>query len=93
VHNEGDAIPIGEQAAIFEPFYRSSSAISGSHNGWGVGLTLVRGIAEAHGGTVRVQSEADGTTFVVSLPVPARSSPVTPSRRATDRARPGADGG
>jgi signal transduction histidine kinase/DNA-binding NarL/FixJ family response regulator len=72
VHNEGEPILAIDHAAIFEPFYRLPSAASGSHTGWGVGLTLVRGIAEAHGGTASVHSDAiDGTTFSVWLPIQA----------------------
>jgi signal transduction histidine kinase len=70
VHNEGPAIPIEEQAALFEPFHRARSADAGVEKGWGLGLTLVRGLAQAHGGSVRVDSAPGrGTTFTVSLPV------------------------
>lgn len=64
VHNEGNAISLKEQDAIFLPFYRTPSATSGRQPGWGVGLTLVKAIAEAHGGSARVQSDpVGGTTF------------------------------
>ncbi len=44
-----------------------------SKKGWGLGLTLVRGIAEAHGGKVQVESSPfKGTTFTVELPKDAR---------------------
>ncbi|WP_233840391.1 PAS domain-containing sensor histidine kinase [Dyella sp. 2HG41-7] len=70
VHNEGPAIPLKEQAALFEPFHRTLSAEAGIEKGWGLGLTLVRGLAQAHGGSVRVDSAPGrGTTFIVSLPV------------------------
>jgi signal transduction histidine kinase/FixJ family two-component response regulator len=74
IHNEGDAISASEQAAIFEPFHRTRSAASSEHSGWGVGLTLVRGIAEAHGGSTRVESDTvGGTTFFVRLPAGGRA--------------------
>jgi PAS domain S-box-containing protein len=70
VHNEGPAIPVEEQATLFEPFQRTRSAHAGREKGWGLGLTLVRGLAEAHGGSVHVESALGrGTTFTVSLPV------------------------
>lgn len=70
VHNEGPAIPLEEQATLFEPFHRSRSADAGVEKGWGLGLTLVRGLAQAHGGSVRVDSAPErGTTFIVSLPI------------------------
>lgn len=70
VHNEGPAIPAEEQAMLFEPFRRARSADGGRETGWGLGLTLVRGLAEAHGGRVSLESAPErGTTFTVSLPL------------------------
>jgi signal transduction histidine kinase len=61
VHNEGMPIPAVELPHLFEPFRRSTTARASGERGWGLGLTLVKGIAEAHGGTVSVQSsEAQG---------------------------------
>jgi PAS domain S-box-containing protein len=75
VHNEGRAIPAEEKPRLFESFKRSASAQLGRQKGWGLGLTLVKGIAEAHGGSVGVESrEETGTTFFVVLPLDARSS-------------------
>src|SRR5438093_9504391 len=57
----------------FEPVARTRSAQTGSARGWGLGLTLVHGCAEAHGGRVRVDSDAaTGTTFTLELPLDAR---------------------
>jgi len=69
VHNEGTPIPAAELPNLFEPFRRSSTARVSGERGWGLGLTLVKGIAEAHGGTVSVRSsETQGTVFTVRLP-------------------------
>ncbi len=69
VHNEGRAIPPEEQSSIFEPFFRSQQVRFGKQKGWGLGLTLVRGIIEAHGGEVKLASNPDmGTTFSLILP-------------------------
>jgi len=66
----------GELAAAFEPFHRTRTAEVSGQKGWGLGLTLVKGIAEAHGGTVRAHSSlGDGTTFTVTLPLDARTRP------------------
>jgi PAS domain S-box-containing protein len=70
VHNFGKAITPEEQVTLFEQFKRSKSAQASCKQGWGVGLTLVRGIVEAHGGKITVQStEALGTTFTLLLPL------------------------
>ncbi len=74
VHNFGLPISKQEQSSLFEIFQRAESAQHGENKGWGLGLTLVRGIAEAHGGIVKVRSLPDeGTTFTVDLPRDARS--------------------
>jgi PAS domain S-box-containing protein len=73
VHNYGNPIPPDEQDQLFEKFIRSPSAQVGSEKGWGLGLTLVRGIAEAHGGRIRVESIVEGTTFKVDLPLDTRA--------------------
>jgi signal transduction histidine kinase len=69
VSNTGRPIPPEELSQLFDPFRRSSAAFAGGKKGWGIGLALVRGLAEAHGGAVGAQSSADdGTTFWVRLP-------------------------
>jgi len=67
-HNEGPAIPAEEQLRIFEPFGRARGAAAAA-SGWGLGLTLVRGCAEAHGGDLVLTSTPElGTTFTLRLP-------------------------
>lgn len=74
VHNWGPPIPPDDQAQLFEPFAGSRAAIEKSGRaGWGLGLTLVRGCANAHGGEVSVVSTpAEGTMFTLDLPLDAR---------------------
>ena len=70
VHNRGNPIPPDEQPMIFQPYHRGRIAPGQASGvkGWGLGLTLVRGTAEAHGGTVSVDSSSErGTTFTVTL--------------------------
>jgi len=69
VHNEGNPIPLKDQASLFD-YYQRANAQEGNQQGWGIGLTLVKGIAEAHGGKVEVRSsEEEGTTFSIILPL------------------------
>lgn len=58
---------------VFERFRQAESSSSRSAHGLGLGLKLVRGLVELHGGTVHAQSPGlgAGSTFVVVLPVPA----------------------
>lgn len=78
VHNEGPPIAAAQQQRLFGAFTRGTGASgtgasAGEPGGWGLGLTLVRGCAEAHGGTIHVQSDAaTGTTFLLRLPSDAR---------------------
>ena len=56
VHSEGNPIALEDQKTLFQLYHRPTSAVSRGQTGWGIGLTLVKGIVEAHGGTVRVES-------------------------------------
>ncbi len=67
VHDEGPGIAPADQERIFRPFERAVRFIEVS--GFGLGLFIVRQIAEAHGGSVHLESgPAHGTTFTVELP-------------------------
>lgn len=67
IHNFGPAIPPGEREKLFEPFKRAVS--SDKKAGWGIGLSLVKGLAEAHDGYVDVKSDEKlGTTFELTIP-------------------------
>jgi signal transduction histidine kinase len=61
---------------VFEPFYRSSAASSSSQAGVGLGLAIVRRVADLHGCELQLQSEiGKGTTVTVTWPPAAPSSP------------------
>ena len=71
VSDRGPGIPSDQQRLIFEKFGRADVP-GGSKPGTGLGLFIARSIAEAHGGTLEVQSGPDaGTTFVLRLPAGA----------------------
>jgi signal transduction histidine kinase len=66
VRDHGPGIPPEEQRRIFEPFERAGDSDEG---GSGLGLWIVRRLAEAHGGKVSVTSVVGkGALFVVDLP-------------------------
>ncbi len=69
VHNVGPVISVEDQEHLFERFFRASGA-SQSATGTGIGLSIARRSAQAHGGDVWVKSDAtNGTTFYASIPV------------------------
>jgi signal transduction histidine kinase len=69
VSDNGPGVPLAEREAIFRRLYRSDA--SRSQRGLGLGLSLVKAIVEAHGGTVSVESRLGaGSTFTLQLPMP-----------------------
>jgi signal transduction histidine kinase len=69
VCDRGPGVPEAEREKIFEPFYRLK-AIPESAGGAGLGLALVKQIAERHGGRVRcLPRDGGGACFEVSLPL------------------------
>jgi PAS domain S-box-containing protein len=72
VHNFGTIIPVEEQAKLFQPFHRARLAQESGKRGWGLGLTLVKGLIEALNGVIKVESyPREGTTFTIDLPMDA----------------------
>ena len=68
VKDNGIGIDKSDKAHIFDRFYRADK--SRSAEGYGLGLSIVRSVAEAHGGTVSVKSQAGkGSEFVFSMPL------------------------
>lgn len=87
IANTGPGIPPGEQGQVFERFYRADKSRNRRVDGSGLGLSLAREIARAHGGELALaRSDETGTTFVLTLPLaPHASAPAcatTPSRPA-----------
>ncbi len=78
VADQGPGIPRQDHDRIFEPFYRRGSELRRETPGVGIGLSIVKHIVIAHGGSVSVESEVGhGSRFVIKLPMNA-ASPATP---------------
>lgn len=70
VRDNGIGIPESDRDRIFERFYRVDRARSRASGGTGLGLAIVRHVAQAHGGSVRVESEEGvGSTFSIRVPM------------------------
>ncbi len=67
VQNAVDELPQGDLDRLFDRFYRADASRSSATGGSGVGLSVVRAIAEAHGGTATVRGDNDQITFTVRL--------------------------
>jgi two-component system phosphate regulon sensor histidine kinase PhoR len=107
VKDRGPGVPPDERTRIFERFVRGESAETGKEQkrgekgrspvrGSGIGLALVKHIAEAHGGRTWVESEVGkGSTFVITIPAaerrskaktPAAADPTDPEKSVIDGA-------
>jgi two-component system sensor histidine kinase KdpD len=68
IADHGPGIPMGEEERIFEKFFRSASEHH-KPGGSGLGLTIAKGITEAHGGRIRAENRpGGGALFTVCLP-------------------------
>ena len=69
VADRGPGIPRDQRERVFEPFYRGPAAERNETPGSGLGLSLVKQIAERHGGRVRCEArDGGGSCFVLALP-------------------------
>ena len=83
VTDKGLGISSADLPHIFEPFYRGAEALSRQIHGNGLGLSIVKGIVEAHSGHVTVHStQGAGSTFVLHLPAyQGEGSPIAEGTR------------
>jgi two-component system, OmpR family, sensor histidine kinase SenX3 len=83
VTDQGVGIPDDEKDRVFERFYRSDPARSRNTGGSGLGLSIVKHVAQNHGGDVRVWSQpGKGSTFTIRLP---EASPATAASRGASQ--------
>jgi PAS domain S-box-containing protein len=80
VTDSGVGIEPDMLARLFEPFAQADRSLARSNGGLGLGLALVKGLTDLHGGTVRATSAGPGhgAEFVIELPVRAESTPLPP---------------
>ena len=77
ITDTGLGIPENELSQLFGRFFRASTATRNAVPGVGLGLTITRAIAQAHGGRLEVESEVGvGTSFTLSLPLAPAAVPV-----------------
>lgn len=70
VADRGPGVPENERERIFERFYRRGDELRRETQGTGIGLSLVKSIAEAHGGAVSIEPrEGGGSVFVFRIPI------------------------
>jgi signal transduction histidine kinase len=60
VEDEGPGIPDADRHRVFEPFVRLETSRNADTGGTGLGLTLVKAIAEGHGGGVVLENRGEG---------------------------------
>ena len=85
VRDTGAGIPAPQLQFIFDKFYQADNQNRTALKGVGLGLAIAKGIVTAHGGTIGVESTVGkGTTFVINMPIRARSkrTPVSGPQRA-----------
>ena len=74
--DRGSGVPAGEEAKIFEAFYRAHDSLSSGIQGSGLGLTLAQRIAKEHGGEITWQPRAGGgSNFTLRLPLAGKNAP------------------
>jgi len=74
VTDSGRGIPPEALARLFDRFYRADSSRQVRTGGSGLGLTIVRAIVEAHGGTIRAENAPQGgARFIFSIPIPEQA--------------------
>jgi PAS domain S-box-containing protein len=71
VRDDGDGIAGDQLPRVFELFVQGNTSLDRAQGGLGIGLTLVRGLVELHGGTIEARSDGpgQGSEFVVTLPL------------------------
>ncbi|RYG67381.1 response regulator, partial [bacterium] len=91
VKDSGEGIPKDFLPYVFDRFRQANSTSTRQHGGLGLGLAIVRNLAEMHGGSVTAQSEGEsqGATFTVRLPLRPTLTEVESSEAVANLSSPG----
>lgn len=89
VSNPGEPLDPVTREHIFDRFYRIQEARSNSHENHGLGLSIVKAVAEMHGGTVFVRSADGVNTFGFSVAVDGVAAPEAPVAGISRQGRAG----
>jgi signal transduction histidine kinase len=68
VRDHGPGLAEGQQATIFQPFFRGESELTRKHQGTGLGLSLARDLLDLMRGTIRVRASQPGLEVRIALP-------------------------
>jgi PAS domain S-box-containing protein len=93
VSDNGMGIPMELLPRIFEPFVQGERKLHGSVGGLGIGLALVKNLAEMHDGSVMAESagSGQGSTFTVRLPFASAAARLAPRQDKPDASNPHTD--
>ncbi len=89
IEDDGVGIPTDQLPKMFELFAQADRSLARSEGGLGIGLTLVRSLAEMHGGTITAESEGkdQGSQFTLRLPAARADQVVHPRPHARGHRR------
>ncbi len=90
VEDDGEGIPAEFLPSVFERFRQEDASTTRAHPGLGLGLAIVRHVAELHGGSARAESPGKGLGAKFEVRLPAQASPISAPEASTapPRARP-----
>ena len=91
VVDNGVGVPLDQQGRLFQMFTQLHHSAGRAKGGLGIGLSLVKRLAEMHGGAVRMRSDGldEGSTFTVELPLAQAVAPAPPAEVPEQASLPG----
>src|SRR5690606_20994663 len=79
VIDQGVGLSVQEQNIVCDPFQQTRTTLARSQGGLGIGLTLVKGLVEMHGGQLTVTSPGEGCGSTFSIRLPLHIQAITPA--------------